>query len=84
MPIISGGTIAAGALLRDPSREQGGTAVGSVSATAIGYGPYLSPGLPASGFLNNVAQKGALVIDTTNGALYQNTGTLAASVWTAR
>jgi hypothetical protein len=48
------------------------------------YGPYTSAGVPASGYLNDVAQKGALVIDTTNGTLYQNTGTLSATVWTAR
>ena len=49
-----------------------------------GLGPYESPGIPASGYLNGVAAKGALVIDTTNGTLYQNTGTQAATVWTAR
>ncbi len=79
MPVIEG------SLSRNPSRVQGGTAVGSVSAaTSVGYGPYLIAGIPASGALNNVAQKGALVIDTVNGTLYQNTGTLAATVWTAR
>lgn len=57
---------------------------GAMDANNPGYGPYLSAGIPASGFLNNVAQKGALVIDTTNGTLYQNTGTLAATVWTGR
>jgi hypothetical protein len=30
------------------------------------------------------AGKGALLIDTTNGTLYQNTGTAAAPTWTAR
>ena len=30
------------------------------------------------------AAKGVLVIDTTNGALYQNTGTALAPTWTAR
>lgn len=52
--------------------------------TAQGYGPYLSNGVPASGFLNNIAKKGALVINTAAGTLYQNTGTLTATVWTAR
>jgi hypothetical protein len=84
MPIISGGTVIEGALLRPETLAQGGTAAGSLPATVVGYGPYLRAGIPASGFLNNVAQKGALVIDTTNGTLYQNTGTLAATVWTAR
>ncbi len=45
-------------------------------------GPFESAGIPASGFLNGVAKKGALVVDTTNGKLYVNTGTLAATVWT--
>lgn len=76
MAIISGGKIIEGA--------RGVTVDGSRSATEVGYGPYTNAGIPASGFLNNVAQKGALVIDTTNGTLYQNTGTLAATVWTAR
>jgi hypothetical protein len=30
------------------------------------------------------APKGALLIDTTNGALYQNTGTPQAPTWTSR
>ena len=84
MSIISGGKVIEGALLRPPTLAQGGTAAGSLPNTVIGYGPYLSAGVPASGFLNGVAQKGALVIDTNAGTLYQNTGTLAATVWTAR
>ena len=62
------------------SRSNGGL----MAVNDVGYGPYPSAGVPASGFLNNVCQKGGLVIDTTNGTLYQNTGTLAATVWTAR
>jgi hypothetical protein len=57
---------------------------GLMSVDDVGYGPYPSAGVPASGFLNNVCQKGGLVIDTTGGGLYSNTGTLAATVWTAR
>ena len=60
------------------------TFAGASPSSSIGLGPYTSPGVPAGGYLNNVAQKGALVIDTNAGALYQNTGTLAATVWTAR
>ena len=60
----------------------GGT--GAMDPAVPGYGPYLSAGVPASGFLNNIASKGALVIDTVGGGLYSNTGTLAATVWTAR
>lgn len=53
-------------------------------ASGAGYGPFTNAGVPASGYLNGTAEKGALVIDTTNGTLYQNTGTKAATVWTAR
>ena len=84
MAIISGGRVIEGALFRSSTQAQGGTEAGTQAATTIGYGPYTNAGIPASNFLNNVAQKGALVIDVTNGALYQNTGTLAATVWTAR
>lgn len=73
MPVITGGRVIEGA--RTVSFD------GSQAATIVGYGPYLSAGVPAGGFLNNVAQKGALVIDTVNGKLYINTGTLAATVW---
>jgi len=76
MPIITGGKVIEGALRRSTG--------GVEDADVVGYGPYTNAGIPASGFLNAVAQKGALVIDTTNGTLYQNTGTLAATVWTAR
>jgi hypothetical protein len=40
-----------------------------------------TPGVTAFGI---GAPKGALVLDTTNGALYQNTGTAAAPAWTGR
>lgn len=45
-------------------------------------GPFRSPGVPASGFLNGIAEKGAIVEDTTNGISYVNTGTKAATVYT--
>lgn len=50
------------------------------------YGPFLhtTTGIPAAGTLNGTAEKGALLINTVDGTLYQNTGTLAATVWTAR
>lgn len=51
-------------------------------AATGGLGPFESAGVPASGFQNGFAKKGALVSDTTNGKLYINTGTLAATVWT--
>jgi hypothetical protein len=84
MPVITGGKVIEGALQRPSGGASGGTDAGALGAAQIGYGPYTSAGIPASGFLNGVAQKGALVIDTTNGTLYQNTGTLAATVWAAR
>jgi hypothetical protein len=40
-----------------------------------------TPGVTPTGF---GALKGALLIDTTNGALFQNTGTPALPVWTSR
>jgi hypothetical protein len=40
-----------------------------------------TPGVDVTG---RSAPKGALLIDTTNGALFQNTGTAASPVWTAR
>lgn len=73
MPVISGGKVIEGSL-----RRQTG---GAVDADVVGVGPYTSAGVPASGYLNNVAQKGAMVIDTTNGNLYLNGGTLSATVW---
>ena len=57
---------------------------GLMDADDVGYGPYGSPGVPASGFLNGICEKGGLVIDTAAGGLYSNTGTKAATVWTAR
>ncbi len=56
----------------------GYTQVGSSGA----LGPFESAGVPASGYLNGIAKKGAIVVDTTNGKQYTNTGTLAATVWT--
>jgi len=74
MAIISGGRVIEGAVSRQ--------AAGVSGATEVGFGPYTNAGIPAGGFLNTVAEKGALVIDSTNGKLYTNTGTLAATVWT--
>lgn len=45
-----------------------------------GYGVYKTAGVPSG--LNNVAEKGALCIDTTNAKLYINTGTKASNTWT--
>lgn len=40
-----------------------------------------SAGAPTTQF-NDIAPKGQLCIDTTNGVLYINTGTLASNTWT--
>jgi len=50
--------------------------------TRAGLGPFASAGVPSSGYLNGIAEKGASVVDTTNGKHYTNTGTKAATVWT--
>ncbi len=52
------------------------------SGNLTGYGPFLSAGVPASGYQNGTAEKGALVINTVTGVLYINTGTKAATVYT--
>ncbi len=59
------------------------TRLGVQSGSATGdIGPFESAGVPASGYLNGIAKKGALVTDTTNGILYVQTGTLASTAWT--
>ncbi|MBT3390336.1 MAG: hypothetical protein HN413_07980 [Chloroflexi bacterium] len=48
------------------------------------YGMYYNAGAPtdgASGTYAGIAPVGALLIDTTNGNLYRNTGTQAAPAW---
>jgi hypothetical protein len=70
VPVITGGKVIEGA--RQEWRANAG----------VGSGPFSSPGAPAGGYLNNVAQPGALCINQANGTLYVNTGTLAVTVWT--
>ncbi len=44
---------------------------------------FTNAGVPVDGTtLDNIAPAGALLIDTTNKTLYQNTGTISASTWT--
>jgi len=74
MAIITGGRVIEGAVRRQLA--------GASDANDSGIGPYTSPGVPAAGYLNAVAQKGALVVNTATGVWYSNTGTLAATVWT--
>lgn len=55
---------------------------GAATDSAGAYGPFLNAGAPVDGTtLDNVAAKGALLIDTTNANLYINAGTLTDSVW---
>jgi hypothetical protein len=47
--------------------------------------PIVNQGAPTNGVTGAGTQdKGAMLIDITNGTLYQNTGTLASPAWTAR
>lgn len=76
MAVIQGGKIIEGALHRP------GATVGAASAGS--YGPFVNAGVPvdgAAGTQFGVAEKGALLIDTTNGKLYLNGGTLASPTW---
>jgi hypothetical protein len=55
---------------------------GASEGATSGYGPFRNAGAPVDGTtLDDIAEKGALLIDTTNANLYVNTGTKAASVW---
>jgi hypothetical protein len=76
MPILTGGKVIEGSRPHFHGNPLGGG--------FGGLGPFSSPGLPAGGFLNNIAPPGAIVIRTDTGDAYENTGTLAATVWTAR
>lgn len=45
----------------------------------------VNAGAPTNGVTGiGIAGKGCLLVDTTNGTLYQNTGTLASPTWTPR
>ena len=57
--------------------------VASGIADQAGYGPFTNAGAPVNGTtLDEIAEKGALLIDTTNAILYINTGTKSSSTWT--
>lgn len=45
-------------------------------------GHYYNAGAPSGSTFAGVAPKGALLVDTTNGYLYQNMGTQASPTWT--
>lgn len=74
---LAKGTSAAAIVNAQTAFEQNGKA--SVA-------PYTNAGAPTNGSggtLATFAPKGSLLLDTTNGVLYQNTGTLAAPIWSA-
>lgn len=76
MPILTGGKVIEGS--RPEIR-------GATAIPTPGHGGYYnSPGVPAAGFLNGVAQPGSLCVNVATGVLYMNTGTLAATVWTSQ
>lgn len=75
MPIITGGKIIEGA-----RRHWANNVIAPATANPI----FTSPGVPANGYLNAVAHPGTLVVNTATGIAYMNTGTLAATVWTAQ
>lgn len=54
------------------------------STTSVpGVGPFTNAGAPVNGTtLAGIALKGALLLDTTNGVLYINSGTQASPTWT--
>jgi hypothetical protein len=57
--------------------------LGASEGDTAGWGPFLNAGAPVNGTtFDEIAEKGALLIDTTNGKLYINTGTKSSSVWT--
>lgn len=71
MPIIEG------------ARHRTGATAG-LSGDTSGYGPFVNAGIPvdgASGTQVGVAEKGAILIDTTNGKQYLNGGTKASPLW---
>jgi hypothetical protein len=49
----------------------------------MGMGPYRYSGVPADGYKNGIAEKGAYLVNILTGDTYRNTGTKAATVWTA-
>jgi hypothetical protein len=49
----------------------------------MGMGPYKYSGVPPNGYKNGIAEKGAYLVDILTGDTYRNTGTKAATAWTA-
>jgi hypothetical protein len=68
MAIITGGNVIAG------GRPQTGTGTGR---------PLTWQGVPPNGAFNGIAPPDALCRNVATGLRYRNTGTLAATIWTA-
>lgn len=65
------------------SRYRSGVVNTGTNTDPAGYGPFLNAGAPVNGTtFDEIAEKGALLIDVTNAKLYINTGTKASSTWT--
>lgn len=72
MPVISGGKVIEGARHRGAAGEN----------TEGSLGLFANAGAPVDGTTKaGVAEKGALLIDTTNANLYVNAGTKASPTW---
>ncbi len=59
-------------------------ATAGTSGDPSGFGPFVNAGVPvdgAAGTQFGVAAKGSILIDSTNGKMYVNGGTLASPVW---
>jgi hypothetical protein len=55
---------------------------GASEGNPEGYGLFFNAGAPVNGTtFDEIAEKGALLVDTTNAKLYINTGTKSASTW---
>ncbi len=65
-----------------PTIEGARHRLGSSEGNPSGYGPFVNAGAPVNGTtFDELAEKGAILIDSTNAKLYINTGTKSASTW---
>jgi hypothetical protein len=78
---VLGGQVLYGGQEIEP--EQGGRTQPDSEAVEMSVGPFRRSGAPPNGWYNGVADKGAIAVDILTGDTYRNTGTKAATVWTA-
>jgi hypothetical protein len=95
MPVLTGGQVLdregttvmpcdGGALLEGGQYNIGDHGlIEEAEEPVMGMGPYKYSGVPADGYKNGIAEKGAYLVDILTGDTYRNTGTKAATVWTA-